>query len=299
MMKITEEELFLVLAKDGRCPKLNVINELKEVGNDGCMTACEPPLRGYGMSAALSNRLLIFEVDAIDNSMINKHILKGDMLRVRTHVDVDDGNIVLAVVNGISMIRAFWHDEDDNDWLVPMNSDYEPIMMTDENEAEIIGKVIDMNRDRLFANYKEVSEPVRKAKQNMKKPKIISDTQVSWVIQQVAPRITIARMWFAVFRALTQKSVMPIKAYDRFTMRVRKEVPNHPKLPATDEMQRMDILSFSKSVNEWVEHNAPVSGTRFYKYKEVGLITLDMLEVDFEEYLINSRKTSENSTEND
>jgi hypothetical protein len=290
---ITEEELISILANDGRCPKLNEVNELEQVANGGCMMVGEPLPGVYGMTAALSNRRLVMEIDALDNSMINKHIVKGDVLKVMTHVTVGDGDVVLAVVNDQSIVRAFFCDEDENEWLVPLNSAYEPILMNDE--VEIVGKVVELNREGLFVNYKELSEAVKKARQNMKKPRIITDEQVSWVIQQVGPTITIARMWFAVFRAMTQKGVMPIKAYYRFEERVRKELPNHEKLPSADELQRQDILSFSKPIANWTESNAPVTGARFYKYKSLGERTMALLDADFE----NSRKTPENSTGNE
>ena len=291
---ITETELFLVLANDGRCPKLNEARALENV-DGGCMMACEPNPGEYGLTSALSNRRLMIEIDAIDNSMINMHIVKGDLLNVRTHVKVADGDLVLAVVNGVSMVRALFCEDVGKTWLVPQNADYEPVLMTDANRAEIVGKVVDLNRYDLSVSFKDLAEPVRKAKLKIPKPKVISDKKISWVIQKIGPSITIARRWFAVFRPMTQVGAMPIKAYDRFANRVREELPNHKKLPDASELQRFDMLSFAKEVKKWDPDNAPVSGTRFYNYKDLGERTLALLESDME----NSHETPENSTENE
>ena len=292
MNDFSENDLFLILTKDARCPLLSETEVLEDV-NGGCMMAAEPARGEYGMTSPLSNRRLVIEIDALDNSMINKHIMKGDVLKVRTHVNVRDGDVVLAVVNGKSTVRALYCDDDDNTWLVPQNPDYEPILMTGENKGEVVGKVVGLSRNDLSVNYKELSEPVRKAKQKMVKPMVITDEKISWVIRTIGPSITIARMWFAVFRPMTQVGAFPPKAYESFANRVRMELPNHEKLPNASELQRFDILSFAKDVKKWVDGDAPVSGTRFYKYKDVGDRTLALLLSDFE----NSRETPENSTE--
>lgn len=294
MNELSENDLFLILTKDARCPLLSGTEVLEDF-NGRCMMAAEPARGEYGLTSPLSNRRLVIEIDALDNSMINKHIVKGDVLKVRTHVNVRDGDVVLAVVNGKSTVRALYCDDDDNTWLVPQNPDYEPVLMTDENQGEIVGKVVDLNRNDLSVSYKELSEPVRKSKLKMVKPKVITDEKISWVIRTIGPSITIARMWFAVFRPMTQVGAFPPKAYDSFANRVRMELPNHEKLPDASELQRFDTLSFAKEVSKWDPDNALVSGSRFYKYKDIGERTLALLLADFE----NSRETPGNSTENE
>ena len=65
--------------------------------------------------------------------------------------------------------------------------------------------------------------------------------------------------------------------YDGFCTLVRETVPDHAKLPTAVELERMDVLSFSKPVALWDPTNAPVKGKRFLKYKKVGEAVMDMI----------------------
>ena len=57
---------------------------------------------------------------------------------------------------------------------------------------------------------------------------------------------------------------------DGFCQMVREEVPNHGHLPVVDDLQRLDVLSFTKAVVLWDENDAPVKGKRFKLYKEIA-----------------------------
>lgn len=279
---ISEDELFLILTKDGRCPKLNGAEQLEKEDLGGCMMACESE-PGYHKTGPLSNRQLKLEVDALNDSMIDAHILKGDFLKVRTHLTVREGDIVLAVVNGESVVRAYYCDEDGDEWLVPRNVNYEPVLMTVENRAEIVGKVVNMKRYELFAKNKDLAKTVEKAKKNKKKPKTVSIQHAMWVIAKIAPQIKVARLWFAVYRPLVQRSVVANKDYDYFCNLVKQVVPNHDKLPIGEEIRRKDDDCFRWDVEKWTPLSAPVKGATYYKYKRLADYALELLDNDEED----------------
>ena len=294
---MTRQELELIfgqLAKEGWKPRLCSEFRYEEIEDTANSMMCSEPFEQYMMlPPELLSMHPVGAITAIDNSMIDADIKKGDTLILLYSDCFEDGDVVMARIDGKMNIRCYCEDGEGNVWLVPQNDEYDAVMMND-TDMHIYAHVQKLIRTVPRRSYSSCRKLIDRAKNKYLVPKKISDAQVSWVIQQIGPSITIARMWFAVFRAMTQKGVMPIKAYDRFVLRVRTELPNHKKLPVVDEIQRMDILSFSKQIKNWAEDNAPVTGTRFYKYKEIGERTLALLEADFE----NSRKTPENSTEN-
>lgn len=232
-------------------------------------------------------------ITVIDNSMIDADIKKGDTLLLMYSGYYEDGDVVLAQINGKLHIRCYNDDGNGNIWLVPKNDKYEAVRM---NDVDIIIHAVAQRYIRRVPRqpYMSNKKAIDKLADGMNnQPKVLTDAQVSWVIQTIGPTITIARMWFAVFRALTQKKYYTMKEFEAFTMRVRAELPNHLHLPSTEEMQKMDVLSFSKKIEEWQERFAPVSGKRFYKYKNVGERTLGLLDAVLE----NSLETLQNSTE--
>ena len=105
----------------------------------------------------------------------------------------------------------------------------------------------------------------------------IPETRISATIRTLAPRITIARMWYAVFRKMVDHLIYKEDDFESFCDRVKCEVPHHQHLPSVEEMQRMAVGSFAKSVTKWDENNAPVTGGRFKAYKRLAEQTDAML----------------------
>lgn len=253
------------------------------------LMACESDFETIKIPKGLSAFDPVYVAATIDDdSMIDHHLLRGDRLHVRYGSLYHDGDVVLACVNDHPLVRGYWNDNDGNTWLLPGNKKYAPILLKNEDDVYIIGKLDDMRRNEFRLPNSYCNAVIENAKRQLDMMKPITDEKVSWVIHQVGPSIKIARMWFAVFRPLTQVKAMPQKGYTKFAERVKKELPNHKKLPNAEEMQKMDVLSFTKDVEEWDEYNAPVSGTRFYKYQDQGMTTLYLLKKDIQ---INSLKT--------
>ena len=294
---MTKQELsaiFSQLATEGWEPRLCSEFRYEEMSYETSNGVCAEPFEQLMMLPP--EELSMHPTGAItarDNSMIGADIKKGDTLLLMYSGFYEDGDVVLVRINGELQIRCYNDDGNGNIWLVPKNDEYEPVIMNGNDiiiYAVVQRYIRRVPRQPYMSNKKAID---KLANDKNIKPKVITDAQVSWVIQTIGPTITIARMWFAVFRALTQKKYYTMKEFEAFTMRVRAELPNHSHLPSTEELQKMDVLSFSKKIEEWQERFAPVSGKRFYKYKNVGERTLGLLDAVLE----NSLETLQNSTE--
>lgn len=285
MTRLELELIFSQLAKEGWEPRLCSEFRYEEIKETTDPMMCSEPYEQYMM---LPPEMLSMHptgaVTAIDNSMIDAGIKKGDTLIVLYSDYFEDGDVVLAYINGKMNVRCYCKDYEGNVWLVPQNNEFDAVMVKD-SDIKIYAHVQKYIRAVSRLPYSSCRKSIDKALNKQQLPKKITDEQVSWVIQQIGPTITIARRWFAVFRPLVQTNYYTAKQYEAFTLRVRKELPNHPNLPVAEEMQKMDTQSFTKEVKRWVEDNAPVSGKRFDNYKEIAERTLALLDADFENSL--------------
>ena len=76
-------------------------------------------------------------------SMINAAILDGDMIIVQKQSTADNGDIVVALINGEDATVKTFYKEDNHFRLQPENDTMEPIIV---DEVEILGKVVGVFR---------------------------------------------------------------------------------------------------------------------------------------------------------
>lgn len=80
------------------------------------------------------------------DSMINDAIMDGDLALIRPQENADNGDIVVAMINGEATLKRF-HRERDHIRLQPRNPNMEPIIIPAGEELTIIGKAIKIVRD--------------------------------------------------------------------------------------------------------------------------------------------------------
>jgi len=81
-----------------------------------------------------------YVVKAAGNSMIDANIHDGDLMVVDRSVEAAHDDIVIAVVNGeVTVKRLYWLDQEV--LLVPENSNYKAIAITENSEFQIWGVV--------------------------------------------------------------------------------------------------------------------------------------------------------------
>jgi len=80
------------------------------------------------------------------DSMIEAHIVEGDLAVVRPQATAENGDIVVALIDGEATLKRFFH-EGDRIRLQPENATMAPIIVTaDMQDITIIGKVTGLCR---------------------------------------------------------------------------------------------------------------------------------------------------------
>ncbi len=201
------------------------------------------------------------------DSMEDCGILEGDTLSVQITegcCGIREGDIVVAEVDGGITVKTFFRDERGDVWLLPRNEKYMPIHLTEDMNARVVGKVIEIRR---MAPHTSMSEMMRIMKREVRQESVQPSARaVKGAIVKVAERVTNGRLWFAVYRALVDKKVVEQGDYSAFVALVEQTVPEHPHLPNIDQLRRMCVQSFRKHLSLWQQDDAPVQGARFHEY---------------------------------
>ncbi len=83
----------------------------------------------------------VFALRVKGESMINEGILDGDIVLVRKQATANDGDIVVAIIDGEATVKTFFRERR-RIRLQPANDTMRPIFVGSESEANISGKVI-------------------------------------------------------------------------------------------------------------------------------------------------------------
>jgi repressor LexA len=86
----------------------------------------------------------LFALIVKGESMVNAHILDGDTLLVRTQSSAQNGEIVVALVDGEATVKRFFLEKN-RVRLQPENSTMKPIYL-ERGEFQIIGKAVGVMR---------------------------------------------------------------------------------------------------------------------------------------------------------
>ena len=219
------------------------------------------------------------------NSMIDRGIEDGDMVKMAFGRSPHDGDIVVVAIGSECTVKCYYEDEDGSRWLVPQNKAekdrYKVIRLDDEeNQVYLCGVVTELCKPLPRVPSRAVRGLVNEAKASYSEEPRISEQRVSSIIKEMAPKVKIGRQWYAVYKPMEEKKIYGKEDYTTFCIRVRQEVPEHKHLPVDVELQRMAVQSFKKPVRLWKPKDAPVQGKRFTAYQMIGLQTLGRLETE-------------------
>ena len=215
----------------------------------------------------------VFTVTAWEESMKDAGIVTGDVVKVKGDAMPFDGDIVLASVDGEFTLKTYFQDDEGRIWLLPQNDDFLPILLDGSKPVKIYGKVKEIVKTAPRVPTKLCAKAVKKAlKPAEVKPKI-SEERVSCAFREMAQVITVARLWYAVYRMMADYSVVEVEDFDTFIDKLKTEVPHHKHIPTRAEMLRMCSHSFAKPVKQWTADNAPVKGKRYYVYVAIAMRT--------------------------
>jgi repressor LexA len=80
----------------------------------------------------------LFMLKVVGESMIDAAICDGDWVVVRSQRTAENGEIVAAMLDGEATVKVL-RQRDGHTWLLPRNSNFEPIL---GDEAEVLGKIV-------------------------------------------------------------------------------------------------------------------------------------------------------------
>ena len=126
------------------------LTEYRKVPVVGKITAGIPILAHEDYSDSfLVNKSLIGDSEAFmlkvrGNSMINAHILDGDLIIVRKQNTCEEGDIIAALIEDEATVKRFGK-KNGIPYLFPENDDYSPIPFNTEG-CRILGKVVGLHR---------------------------------------------------------------------------------------------------------------------------------------------------------
>lgn len=220
-----------------------------------------------------------FMVRAKGDSMVDVGINNGDLLLVEYGRWAQEGDTVLAYVNGEVTVKTYFEASDGTRWLVPNNEkkDYKAIAIDDSADVKISGVVVASFKKSIRAAHRKCEKVVKLTRADKESEPEVSEQRVSNAIRTIAAAVNTKRQWYAVYRMLVNYSVVDDGDYEGFCERVEMEVPKHGHLPSVAELQRMAVMSFAKPVRQWAMDYAPVTGKRFKDYKNLAIETEKLL----------------------
>lgn len=220
----------------------------------------------------------LFLATVTGDSMKDANIFPGDIVLVEYGASINDGDIVLVRIDGDCTVKTYCEDENGMPWLVPQNPEYDAFPLEETQTIYIAGKIRNIMRPAPHIKYKSCQKFISKAKAKQREPEGISQVQISKALREIAPSITVARQWYAVFKVMMDLDVVKTWDYDGFCVMVKEQLPGNKHLPSRLELQRMAVGCFAKSVIFWTESEAPVRGKRFDAYKKIAQKTKELLQ---------------------
>lgn len=197
-------------------------------------------------------------------SMKDADIADGDDVLVKYCDHYDDGDIVVALLDGDSTLKAYCRDENNEAWLVPDNDDFPPIRVADYSTAYILGRVTGVRKGTPRTKFSTLRRRLQESKEQ--RQSVVTDQMVYDAVTQVLDSIKNGRMWFAVYRVLVDVHYLKSGDYEGLKTKMDLLFPDNDFAINPRDISRMDILSFSKSVSLWNSENAPVVGKRYRDY---------------------------------
>lgn len=210
------------------------------------------------------------------DSMRDAGITTHDRIEVLLTPCANDGDIVVAEVDGECTVKNFFTDEQGDHWLVPSNEAYRPIRLTEEMQVRIVGVVTGIVKSAPRTSYNECVKSIRRVREQQGEGRPLQ-AKVERAIGRMATEVKNARQWYAVYRALVDKGAYMDGAYTDFCDTVARLLPVHDHLPSASELRRLSVQSFRKPVPLWDRNDAPVSGSRFDEYLRIARSTMNLL----------------------
>ena len=211
------------------------------------------------------------------DSMCGAGIERGDVVTLRVCDTAEDGDVVMAWLDGEATLKVFYRDAAGEAWLVPQNPAYQPIKMSAFATSRIMGRVVDVKKPVARVPYRAIQQQMRSVSRS-EEPPTLTDEAVRRAVQKMVPQMTNNRQWFCVYRVLADKGYLHDGAFSELRECMDRLFPENDFTINTKDLSRMAVGSFSKRLFFWEEHSAPVQGKRFAEYLALAQAFQRLLE---------------------
>ena len=186
----------------------------------------------------------IMDVPAQGDSMIDADIHEGDLLRIELGAEARDGDIVVAEIDREFTAKVFFTDDEQQKWLLPMNSRYSPILLSADKETRISGVVRSIVKNTPHLSFRECAAIVNRTKEKKRQQgdvfqrlsKAVGDGRyLFWAASAWAVAYCVIRDCFGYegnvsdFERKAEKMILP-KQFEHPCSegKVQRTISNHP-----------------------------------------------------------------------
>ena len=186
----------------------------------------------------------IMDVPAQGDSMIDADIHEGDLLRIELGAEARDGDIVVAEIDREFTAKVFFTDDEQQKWLLPMNSRYSPILLSADKETRISGVVRSIVKNTPHLSFRECAAIVNRTKEKKRQQgdvfqrlsKAVGDGRyLFWAASAWAVAYCVIRVCFGYegnvsdFERKAEKMILPKQfEYPCSEGKVQRTISNHP-----------------------------------------------------------------------
>ena len=100
----------------------------------------------YALPRDLVGEGQLFMLRIRGDSMVDAGVLDGDLVVVRQQPSVEQGEMCAALIEGEATVKFFRRTRSGEVFLDPANENYEPIPVTSDQDAAVMGKVVTVMR---------------------------------------------------------------------------------------------------------------------------------------------------------
>ena len=206
----------------------------------------------------------IFTLSVRGDSMKDAGIASGDELRVLSTSVVEDGDIVVALLDGEYTVKSLVTDEHGQRWLVPANEKYRPTLLSESESSYILGRVVKIHHTPRRGSCTSLLSAVHKEQARRTPPPAIAEHTSDAETRVFTPEflrqaIGVAYQgvkasssdWIAVYKVLTTYADAP-ESFAAFAAWVNAlNVPSMPVCKA-NLLYKADPI-YSKPLYRWLD----------------------------------------------
>ncbi len=225
-----------------------------------------------------------YTISVKGDSMEGVGIFSGDVLLIEKICQVHNKDIIYVSVDGQWLVKTYYMDDYGRHWLVPSNPKYEPILLTEDMEIYIGGRVkynLTLHHEKRENIMDCISKHLQKESEpKPEPPRMPTQEEVEEALAYAGKKIEGKRYWLGACRVLMDCGFIKEGDYQTFCTLVAYALPNHKHLPNKQELGRMAVGCFSKPFDTWTDEAAPVHGVYYQHYHSAGVDMIEKLPQD-------------------